>query len=110
MALTREYYRALQDRAKRDPKFKKELLAKAINAYFSENYKTGKGTLRQLIHATIGFESLGKEIKKSSKSIHRMLGPKGNPNTANFFAMLSVLQRQIDVHLTGKIIRAPSQK
>lgn len=85
-------------------------MTKAVNAYFIENYKAGKETLRQLIHATIGFNSLGKEVKKSSKSLHRMLGPRGNPNAGNFFAMLSVLQKHIGVHLTVKTTRTLPSK
>lgn len=66
--------------------------------------RRGREFLRELIHTTIGFRSLGKAVKKSSKSLHRMLGPKGNPSTGNVFAsaMLSVLQKQIHVHLTVK--------
>ena len=30
--------------------------------------------------ATIGFEGLAAEINKPSKSLHRMLAPRGNPN------------------------------
>ena len=29
-----------------------------------------------------------------------MLGPRGNPNTANFFEILSVLQKRLGVTLT----------
>ena len=109
MPLSREYYRSLQERANNDPKFKSELLAKAMNSYFLGNYPAGKKSLRRLIHATIGFMSLSKEIKKSSKSIHRMLGPKGNPNTENFFEVVSVLQRRINVHLTTSIAKRVSR-
>jgi hypothetical protein len=31
-----------------------------------------------------------------------MLGPSGNPNTANFFAILQVLQKKTGVKLTVK--------
>ncbi len=32
------------------------------------------------MNATIGFEGLAAEINKPSKSLHRMLAPRGNPN------------------------------
>lgn len=109
MPLSREYYRSLQERAKHDSKFKNELLTKAMNSYLVGNYSAGKKTLRCLIHATIGFISLSKEVKKSSKSIHRMLSPRGNPNTENFFEVVSVLQRRINVHLTTSIAKKVSR-
>jgi hypothetical protein len=31
-----------------------------------------------------------------------MLGPRGNPNTVNFFAILQVLQKRVGVKLTVK--------
>lgn len=43
----------------------------------------------------MGFERLSEEFQKPSKSLHRMLGPRGNPNTANFFAILQVLQKRV---------------
>jgi hypothetical protein len=58
--------------------------------------------LRDVINATIGFEQLAAELRKSGKSLHRMLGPNGNPRTANFFAILQVLQKHLGVKLTVK--------
>jgi DNA-binding phage protein len=73
-----------------------------MNAYLGGDEATGKAMLRDAINATIGFERLAEELQKPSKSLHRMLGPQGNPNTANFFAILEVLQRRVGVKLTGK--------
>ena len=47
-------------------------------------------------------EQLAADLHKPSKSLHRMLGPTGNPNTANFFAILQVLQKRVGVKLTVK--------
>lgn len=62
----------------------------------------GRAVLRAVINATIGFEQLAAELGKPSKSLHRMLGPRGNPNTASFFAILRVLQERTGVKLTVK--------
>jgi hypothetical protein len=40
---------------------------------------TGKAVLRDYINAMIGFEELSRVFDKSSKSLMRMFGPKGNP-------------------------------
>ena len=52
---------------------------------------------------TISFEELARLVNKPSKSLHRMLGPNGNPNTANFFAIVRALQKKVGVRLTVKV-------
>jgi len=86
-------------RAQRDDKFRRALFSEAINAYLSGDTATGKAILRDLINATIGFEELAAEIHKPSKSLHRMLAPRGNPNTENFFGIISALQKKVKVQL-----------
>jgi hypothetical protein len=49
--------------------------------------------------ALIGFERLAAAIKKPSKSLHRMLAPRGNPSTESFFGMVSALQKKTRVKL-----------
>ncbi len=102
MALTKAFREIVYDRAQRDAAFRKALLTEAMNAYLAGDEVTGKAVLRDVINATIGFEQLAAELQKSSKSLHRMLGPRGNPNTANFFAILKVLQKKVGVKLTVK--------
>ena len=100
MALTKTFRETVYERAQRDAGFRKALLTEAMNAYLGGDEATGKAVLRDVINATIGFEQLAKELQKPSKSLHRMLGPSGNPNTANFFAILQVLQKRVGVKLT----------
>lgn len=102
MALTRDFKETVMARAQRDRKFREALFSEAINAYLAGDTATGKTMLRDLINATVGFEQLAAEVQKPSKSLHRMLGPSGNPNTANFFAILQVLQKRVGVKLTVK--------
>ena len=102
MALTKVFRKTVYHRAQRDAAFRKALLTEAINAYLAGDEATGKTVLRDVINATIGFEQLAAELSKPSKSVHRMLGPRGNPNTANFFAILQVLQKRVGVKLTVK--------
>ncbi len=100
MGLTREFRETVYHRAQTDKAFRKALLTEAVNAYLGGDEVTGKTVLREVINATIGFERLAVELRKPSKSIHRMLGPHGNPNTANFFAILRALQKSVGVTLT----------
>lgn len=102
MALTKAFRETVYERAQRDAGFRKALLTEAMNAYLGGDEATGKAVLRNAINATIGFEQLAADLQKPSKSLHRMLGPSGNPNTANFFAILQVLQKRVGVRLTVK--------
>ena len=100
MALTKAFRETVYNRAQKDGAFRKALLTEAVNAYLGGDETTGKTVLRDAINATIGFEQLAADLRKPSKSLHRMLGPRGNPNTANFFAILQVLQKRVGVRLT----------
>ena len=100
MALTKAFRETVYNRAQKDGAFRKALLTEAVNAYLGGDEITGKTVLRDVINATIGFEQLAADLQKPSKSLQRMLGPRGNPNTANFFAILQVLQKRVGVRLT----------
>jgi len=99
MALTRDFRETVMARVQRDGKYREALFTEAINAYLAGDTTTGKAILRDLVNATIGFEGLAAEIKKPSKSLHRMLAPHGNPNTENFFDIVSTLQKKTRVKL-----------
>jgi DNA-binding phage protein len=99
MPLTRDFKRTIAARARRDPRFREALFTEAINAYLAGNTAEGKAILRDLVNATIGFEGLAAEIRKPSKSLHRMLAPRGNPSTDNFFSIVSALQKKTHVKL-----------
>ncbi|HEX3748664.1 MAG TPA: transcriptional regulator [Bryobacteraceae bacterium] len=100
MPLTKAFRETVYKRAQRDSAFRKALLTEAVNAYLAGDEITGKTVLRDVVNATIGFEQLAANLGKPSKSLHRMLGPHGNPKTANFFAILQVLQKSVGVKLT----------
>lgn len=102
MALTRAFRETVYQRAQRDGAFRKALLTEAVNAYPAGDDAAGKAVLRAVINATVGFEQLAADLQKPSKSLHRMLGPGGNPSTANFFAILQVLQKRVGMRLTVK--------
>ena len=79
MALTKAFRETVYNRAQRDAAFRKALLTEAMNAYLGGDEATGKAVLRDVINATIGFEQLAADVGKPSKSLHRMLGPRRQP-------------------------------
>ena len=99
MALTRDFRETIQADAARDPKFRAALFTEALDAYLAGDVAAGKAVLRDLVNATIGFERLAVKVKKPSKSLHRMLAPRGNPSSENFFEIVSALQKETRVKL-----------
>lgn len=99
MALTRDFKDTVVARVQRDPRFREALLTEALNAYLEGDTAAGKAILRDLVNATLGFEELAKETNKPSKSLHRMLAPRGNPSTENFFGIMHALQKKTRVKL-----------
>lgn len=99
MPLTKDFKLTIRARAQRDRRFREALFTEAINAYLAGETAVGKAILRDLVNATIGFEELAAEIDKPSKSLHRMLAPRGNPSTDNFFSIVNALQRKTRVKL-----------
>lgn len=93
MPLTRDFKETVRARIERDPKFREELLREGVQCLISGDVDTGKAILRDYINATIGFEKLSGLTRKPSKSLMRMLGPKGNPQARNLFEMIAHLQK-----------------
>lgn len=99
LPLTRDFKETVLHRARRDARFRQALFTEAINAYLAGDSGSGKAILRDLVNGTVGFEQLAAELQKPSKSLHRMLSPRGNPSTENFFAIVGALQKMIRVRL-----------
>ena len=99
MALTGNFKDTVVARAQRDPRFREMLFTEAINAYLGGDTAAGKAILRDLVNATVRFEALAAALNKPSKSLHRMLAPRGNPSTENFFSIVSALQKKARVRL-----------
>lgn len=99
MALTRDFRETVLARVQRDRAFREALLSEAFNAFLDGDPGAGKAMLRDLVNATIGFEGLAQATGKPSKSLHRMLAPRGNPSSENFFAIVRALQDGAGVRL-----------
>jgi hypothetical protein len=98
MALTREFKETVQARVRKDRKYRKELLREGVGCLLAGDLETGKAILRDYINATIGFEELSRLTGRPSKSLMRMLGPRGNPQARNLFEVIGQLQRIEGLH------------
>jgi len=100
MPLTRDFKETVRARARVDRRFREALLTEALECFLADDVETGKSVLRDYVHATVGFDELAKATKKSSKSLMRMLGPSGNPQASNLFAILDYLQKKENIRFT----------
>jgi AraC-like DNA-binding protein len=73
MALTRAFRKTVAARVRRDPKFAKALLDEAATLFLNGEPDAARLILRDLVNATVGFETLAAKTSKPSKSLHRML-------------------------------------
>ena len=106
MSLTRDCKATVQARAKRDPAFTQALLDEAVTLFLNGEAETAKLVLRDLVNATVGFETLADGIGKPSKSLHRMLSPAGNPTMENLSAILDALGRELKLRISGRVVSA----
>ena len=106
MALTRNFKQTVIERVERDPQFAKALLDEAATLFLSGEPETARLILRDLVNATIGFEQLAKITEKPSKSLHRMLSPRGNPSMDNLAAIFGAVRQWLKVAFDVHTIEA----
>ena len=104
MALTRNFKQTLIERVERDPEFAKALLDEAATLFLSDEPETARLILRDLVNATLGFEQLAVLTDKPSKSLHRMLSPKGNPSMDNLAAIFGAMRTRLKVNLEVRTV------
>ena len=105
MALTRSFKQTVVERVERDPKFAKALLDEAATLFLGGEPETARLILRDLVNATLGFEQLAEMTDKPSKSLHRMLSPKGNPSMDNLAAIFGAMRAQLKVNLEVRAVK-----
>jgi DNA-binding phage protein len=99
MPVTRKFRVTVIDRAVNDPAYRRQMLTEAVNELLTGDLDAGKAMLRDYINATITLQQLAKKLKKSDKSVHRMLGPRGNPRADNILEIIKILQANERVKL-----------
>jgi DNA-binding phage protein len=104
MALTRDFKKTVVARVERDPAFAKALLDEAATLFLTGEPEIARLILRDLVNATLGFERLAKATAMPSKSLHRMLSPKGNPSMDNLAAIFNSLRKCLKVSIKAHTV------
>ena len=106
MPITRKFRDTVWTRAQSDTRFRTAMLSEAINELLAGDLDTGKAMLRDYVNATITFDGLAKATRIPTKSLQRMLGPRGNPTAESLFSIIKALQKSENIKLTVKTKRA----
>jgi DNA-binding phage protein len=106
MALTRNFKDTVVERVQSDASFAQALLDEAATLFLNGEPETARLILRDLVNATMGFEQLAALTAKPSKSLHRMLSPKGNPSMDNLAAIFRAVRERLQVNLSAHSVAA----
>ncbi len=106
MALTRDFKQTVVERVQRDPAFARALLDEAATLFLNGEPGTARLILRDLVNATMGFETLAVLTSKPSKSLHRMLSASGNPSMDNLATIFAALRDNLKVELEVRAVEA----
>jgi DNA-binding phage protein len=106
MTVTRDFKETVKDRASRDPAFAKALLDEAATLFLNGEAQTARLILRDLVNASLGFETLAEETNRPSKSLHRMLSDKGNPSMDNLSAIFGAVRKRLGVSIKAEAVSA----
>jgi len=106
--LTKEFTETINARLQHDQEFAIALFNEAFPpgtaeqhaALFNGEPELTRLILRDLVNATIGFETLATLTDRPSKSLHRMLSPSGNPTMDNLILILRTLQEKLNIQVS----------
>ena len=104
MTLTRNFRKTVVARVERDPAFARALLDEAASLFLSGEPDTARLILRDLVNATVGFETLAELTHKPSKSLHRMLSQHGNPSMDNLAAIFGAIRTWLKVTFDVRVV------
>lgn len=97
MALTRDFNDTVKERLLRDPAFARAMLDEAATLFLNGEPHTARQILRDLVNASIGFETLAIETGTPSTNLHRMLSENGNPRMDNLAATFGAVRKHLGV-------------
>ena len=100
MALTRSFRETVLKQVREDPAFRAALVEEAARNVIEGDIETALGQLRDVVNATIGFDTLAAETGVPKTSLMRMLSDNGNPRAGNLAAILKAIGRKVGVQIS----------
>lgn len=106
MGLTRDFRQTIGERVHRDKRFARALLDEAATLFLNGEPEAARLLLRDLVNATVGFETLSELTNRPAKSLHRMLSKHGNPSMDNLAVIFDAVRQRLKVELKAQAVRA----
>ena len=100
MALTRSFRETIVKQVQKDPTFRAALVEEAARNIMEGDVGVALGQLRDVVNATIGFDTLATETGIPKTSLMRMLSDSGNPRAGNLAAILKAIGRNVGVQIS----------
>jgi DNA-binding phage protein len=100
MALTRSFRETVLKHVQEDPAFRAALVEEAARNIIEGDIETALGQLRDVVNATIGFDTLATETGIPKTSLMRMLSDNGNPRAGSLAAILKAVGRSVGVQIS----------
>lgn len=94
-AYTKAYRDTILERIRRDEEYARALFAEACSSILEGEPSIGLSMLRDLIHAKITFKRLADETGFGEKTLHKMLGQRGNPTISSLSRILSAIENEL---------------
>lgn len=104
MTLSRDFNETVTNRLQHDPDFARALLDEAVTLLINGEADTARVVLRDLITATMGFETLAQEIHKPVGSLHKMLSHTGEPTMSTVSLILAAITRALRVNIHTSVV------
>ena len=100
MALTRSFRETVVRHVQENPAFRAALMEEAVRNVVEGDVETALGQLRDLVNATMEFDTLAADTGIPKTSLMRMLSDNGNPRAANLAAILRAVGQRVGVRLS----------
>lgn len=97
--LTGDFRELVRENIRRDPEFKREMLASVSNSFLEGDIDFARHMMREYIIGDVTFEELARLTEIPPKSLSRMFGPKGNPTSKNLLKVINALSEHEGIRL-----------
>ena len=105
MRKMKKFSDTVKEQVQQSPTFRQGLLREAVSSFIAGEAGTGKILLSDYIGGTIGFDALSEALNRTSASLVRMLGPRGNPPLSQFLEVIAYLQK-----IDGTVLEVVNKK
>jgi len=103
MPLTRDFKETVQERARREPEFRQELLKSATRCVLNGEPRVGRTMLRDYIAADTDFDELSRKTGETRESLERILSDGGDPRADDLLCIVAAIAEHEGLELDVQV-------